>query len=294
MSDLIERISLFIAKSPNRIDSFIEKTKPEDRIDEAEHQYGREGERTHQDVDRKKPVRIPTGEEAEIMRGDKDNWRVMNKQEKEPNREDWGDPLRGSSRGTCPNRMKHTSAFPAAHRELCPQCKKTYVNKPIKKSDELSEGTEDEMEHKDTIKEVAPKADTREVAKKIAEDHLKERPDYYDRLKEMEAEPVKKDLTHKEKKILLNKIKAGDPSLAEGIKTVMRQRKLVKKQIKQKTLTEWKKYYSDIKTEADLSPEEFAKKNSAGYTESYLKKYPYAPKYYQQAMKEAVSKPLEQ
>jgi hypothetical protein len=146
----------------------------------------------------------------------------------------------------------------------------------IKKSignDELAQGIEVEKEHTDNL----------DIAEKIARDHLAERPDYYSRLKEMEAlpvkkmgetsgfgrkgqsivrqkqklsremqegykelrrrdieprddqdvveakyivKPVKKDLSHADKRKLMVKIKENDPDLANGIKQAMRQRKL--------------------------------------------------------------------
>jgi len=63
--------------------------------------------------------------------------------------------------------------------------KKILKEQQIKKSignDELAQGMEVEKEHTDNL----------DIAEKIARDHLKERPDYYSRLKEMEALPVKK------------------------------------------------------------------------------------------------------
>lgn len=67
-------------------------------------------------------------------------------------------------------------------------------------SDELKMGIEVEKEHADTIRWLAKKLGpgtgyndkvlddlVTEVATKIAQDHLKELPDYYARLKEMEA-----------------------------------------------------------------------------------------------------------
>jgi hypothetical protein len=177
-----------------------EQTKPEDRIDEAEYQYGREGER---DIDK----------------------------EVEPN------PVRGSGLGSCPNKMNHVSGSPAFDREKCPHCDNAYVSKPIKKGlhnpfddpktkrlkhfkdvrnravreegkkilksqsikksfdDELAQGIKVEMEHKDTIDKIAPNANLRETAEQIARDHLKERPDYYSQLKVMEDKLVKKSET---------------------------------------------------------------------------------------------------
>ena len=65
-------------------------------------------------------------------------------------------------------------------------------------SDQLKMGIVVEKEHADTIKWLAEKLGgeaneglVNEVAAKIAEDHLKEMPDYYSKLKEMESKPAK-------------------------------------------------------------------------------------------------------
>ena len=66
--------------------------------------------------------------------------------------------------------------------------------------DQIAMGVKVEKEHANTIKwiveKVGGKADDaliEEVAKKIAEDHLKEMPDYYTKLKEMEAKKGNKE-----------------------------------------------------------------------------------------------------
>lgn len=60
------------------------------------------------------------------------------------------------------------------------------------------------------------------------------------------------------------------------------------------TKAEWEARYNEIKRDAELSPEEFADKYRGQYGEEYLKKYPYALKYRQKGMKEAVATPFEE
>ena len=40
----------------------------------------------------------------------------------------------------CPNRRNHTSAFPAAHRMLCPWCREVYILKIIRKEVDNGKG----------------------------------------------------------------------------------------------------------------------------------------------------------
>jgi hypothetical protein len=56
---------------------------------------------------------------------------------------------------------------------------------------EIEMGTKVEMEHKGTIewlKKNCTTASMDEIARRIAQDHLRELPDYYTRLKKMESE----------------------------------------------------------------------------------------------------------
>ncbi len=55
-----------------------------------------------------------------------------------------------------------------------------------------------------------------------------------------------------------------------------------------------KQRYDELKQDAELSSEEYAKKYSKEYGEKYLKEYPYALEYRQKMAKEIVSKPFEE
>lgn len=67
--------------------------------------------------------------------------------------------------------------------------KKTVSNK----QSELREGTQHEMEHADTIKKIRKgSVSTKQAAKMIAEDHLKEDPEYYKKLQKIEGEKLSK------------------------------------------------------------------------------------------------------
>lgn len=59
---------------------------------------------------------------------------------------------------------------------------------------QIEKGIKVEKEHTDTIKKIMDGSvkDVNEAAKLIAKDHLKELPDYYDRLSVMEKETKKK------------------------------------------------------------------------------------------------------
>jgi hypothetical protein len=61
-------------------------------------------------------------------------------------------------------------------------------------TDQLDKGIKVEKEHTETIKKIIDGSvtDVNEAAKLIAKDHLKEMPDYYDRLSVLEREGKKK------------------------------------------------------------------------------------------------------
>ena len=91
----------------------------------------------------------------------------------------------GGTDKQCSLKNKHVSGFPGSQRKQCPSCGKAYIRKSID-PEELEQGIKVEMEHEDIVN------GNKKVAEKIARDHLKERPDYYTQLKEMEAKPIEK------------------------------------------------------------------------------------------------------